>query len=165
VTIAQLLEVPLWHEARDRVARRFVNLDEDRLRRAIVHEMIEWQVSDVLAVAGQELSARSVRSVADVRQAGQIVRPSAELAEKKAGLERFLFDQVYRHSAVLAKRREAQLALRETFDALVSQPELLPLKFARLAERDGLHRAVADYLAGMTDRFAIEEHQRLAGGL
>ena len=106
VAIGQLLEVPLWHEARDRVARRFANLDDRQLRRAIVHEMIDWQVGDVLAVAQRELAERNIRSVGDVRQAGLIIRPSAELAEKKSGLERFLFDEVYRHPTVLAKRHE-----------------------------------------------------------
>lgn len=162
VTIAQLLEVPLWHEARDRVARRFANLDDTQLRRAIVHEMIDWQVGDVLAVARLHLAKCDIRTVADVRHSSLVILPSAELAEKKAGLERFLFNEVYRHPTILAKRQEAQEALRESFDALLSRPDLLPAKFARLAQRDGLHRAVADYLAGMTDRYALEEHQRLA---
>ncbi|HEX2476523.1 MAG TPA: hypothetical protein VHK01_17350, partial [Lacipirellulaceae bacterium] len=56
----------------------------------------------------------------------------------------------------------AQQALRETIQWLVNEPNLLPAKFRRLAERDGVHRAVGDYLAGMTDRYAIEEHERLA---
>ena len=85
------------------------------------------------------------------------------MAEKKSGLEAFLFERVYRHPEVLAKRAAAQQALRESFHALVSEPERLPLKFRRLADRDGVHRAVADYLAGMTDRFAFQEHRRLMG--
>jgi dGTPase len=165
VTIDQLLDVPLWHEARDRVTQRFANLDDRQLRRAIVHEMIDWQVGDVLAVAQQELTGQKLGSVADVRRSPLIIRPSAELAAKKSGLERYLFDHVYRHPTVLGKRGEAQQALRETFDALVRLPDRLPQKFARLAQHDGLHRAVADYLAGMTDRFALEEHQRLVGRL
>jgi len=161
VSISQLLEVPLWREARDRVERRFKNLDHRQLRRAIVHELIDWQVGDVLAVAQRDLSDCRIYSVADARRAAPITRPSAELAEKKSGLEQFLFDEVYRHPTVLAKRRDAQLALHEMFDVLVNQPEQLPTKFARLTKRDGLPRAVADYLAGMTDRFALEEHGRL----
>jgi dGTPase len=160
----QLWEVPLWREARDRVARRFANLDDRQLRRAVVHELIDWQVGDVLEVVHGELRARDIQSVADVGRAPQIVRPSPELAEKKLGLERFLFDEVYRHPDLLVKRRGAQQALRESFDALVRQPELLPAKFAHLSAREGLRRSVADYLAGMTDRFAFDEHKRLVGG-
>jgi dGTPase len=158
----QLLEVPLWSEARKRVCRRDANLDDRQLRRAIVHEVIEWQVSDVLDRTSHGLSATGIESTADVRQVPVLVRPSEALAEKKSGLERFLFDTVYRHSEVLIKRRPAQRALREMFALLAKNPEELPLKFRRLAERDGLHRAIADYLAGMTDRFALEQHARLA---
>ncbi len=164
LALGQLLEVPLWREARERVSQRFANLDASRLRRAIVHEVIDWQVSDTLTVAEQKLTAQKINSVEDVRSAPVVVRPSAELAEKKSGLESFLFDTVYRHHAVLEKRRPAQQALREAFDALVNDPEQLPPKFRRIAERDGAQRAVADYLAGMTDRFAFEEHQRLVAG-
>jgi dGTPase len=160
----QLLEVPLWREGCDRVVQRFANLDDRHLRRAVVHELIDWQVSDVLAVVEGELKSCNILSVAEVRQAPQIVRPSSEMTGRKLGLERFLFDEVYRHPDLLAKRRGAQQALSESFDALVRRPDMLPAKFAQLATREGLPRAVSDYLAGMTDRFALEEHERLVGG-
>jgi dGTPase len=157
----ELLEVPMWHEARDRVTRRFTSLSDRHLRRAIVHEVIDRQVSDVLEVVHRELAQHSINTVEDVRRTGIVVHPSDELSGKKVGLEQFLFDRVYRHPDVLAKRLRAQQALRETFDILVASPDRLPAKFRRLADRDGVHRAVADYLAGMTDRFAFEEHRRL----
>jgi dGTPase len=159
--LVDLLEVPMWREARDRVAKRFCNLNDRHLRRAIVHEVIDWQVSDVLSVAQCDLAERGIASVADVRKSAALIHPSSELAEKKSGLERYLFDRVYRHPEILAKRGEAQRILRETFDALANEPDRLPAKFRRLAERDGVPRAVADYLAGMTDRFAFDEHARL----
>ncbi len=161
LALPQLLEVPLWREAQRRVGRKFADLDDRQLRRAIVHEVIDWQVSDVVEVARRELTARRIESVDDVRRAEIVVRPSAELAEKKSGLERFLFESVYRHPEVLVQRRPAQQALREMFAALASDPKQLPPKFQHLAEQDGVPRAVADYLAGMTDRFALEEHARL----
>jgi dGTPase len=159
--LGELLEVPMWRDAHDRVAQRFAQLSDRHLRRAIVHEIIDWQVNDAINTTRHELGARHIASVADVRAAPIIVEPSADLSEKKAGLEAFLFDHVYRHPDVLTKRAAAQQALRESFHALVSAPERLPTKFRRLAERDGVRRAVADYLAGMTDRFAFQEHGRL----
>jgi dGTPase len=159
----ELLAVPMWREANERVARRFSNVSDRHLRRAIVHEVIDWQVSDIVTVARRELAERRIASVAEARKSPHLVHASAELAEKKSGLEQFLFDRVYRHPGVLAKRAEAQEALREMFQALLTKPDRLPLKFKRLAERHGLHRAIGDYLAGMTDRFALVEHQRLVG--
>jgi dGTPase len=161
IQLDQLLEVPLWREAGQRVVERFRHLDDRQLRRAIVHEVIDWQVSDALEVVRQGLSRLHIQTVDDVRRAEVIVHPSTALAEKKSGLERFLFDAVYRHPQVLVKRRPAQQALRETFDVLAEDPSRLPPKFQRIADRDGVPRAVADYLAGMTDRYALEEHARL----
>ena len=159
--IVQLLENPLWHEAGERIGRRFANLNDRHLRRAIVHEVIDWQVSDVLAVAEREISARRITSIEAVRREPVIIHPSVELGEKKTGLERFLFETVYHHPNILNQRKHAQQALRETFEALTQRPSQLPAKFRRIADRDGLPRAAADYLAGMTDRFAFEEHRRL----
>lgn len=158
----QLLELTLWREARDRIDQ-YGKLNERQIRRAIVRQMIDLQVSDVIERSRERLDNR-IESVADVRKAAIIVQPSAELTEKKMELEQFLFDRVYRHPGVLAERRDAQQALRESFNALAASPNLLPAKFRRLAARDGTSRAVADYLAGMTDRYAFVEHQRLLHG-
>lgn len=159
----QLLDVPLWREARERVISRNPALNERTLRRAIVHEVIDWQVSDLIEQTTRALAAERVASVLDVRRAPLIVSASSSLAEKKANLERFLFDKVYRHPEVIAKRQLAQRALQETFDVLVKAPEKLPLKFQQMAEREGTPRSTGDYLAGMTDRFALDEHRRLVG--
>ena len=163
LTLDQLLELPLWREARDRVENH-AKLTERQLRRAIVHEILDWQVSDVIEHSQRELSKQKIGSVVDVRRARGIVQPSDELGEKKRELEKFLFDKVYRHPGVLVRRREAQQALRESFAALVADPQKLPVKFRRLADDEGIRRAAADYLGGMTDRFAFEEHKRLVGG-
>jgi len=161
VEFDELLQVPLWREAGRRVAQRFADLTGRALRRAIVHALINWRVSDVLEVVGDSLAKNQIASVADVRRAGILVHASPQLADLKQGLERFLVERVYRHPSVLSKRRDSQQALGEMFRALAKDPSRLPRKFREFAERDGVPRAVADYLAGMTDRFALEEHARL----
>jgi dGTPase len=162
--LGELLEVPLWQEARARIVQRYADLDDAQLRRAIVHELIDWQVRDVIGVVERALTEHGIQTVDDVRRAGVIVGPSAELAENKRSLERFLFERVYRHPRVLARRLEAQEVLRDMFALLTRNPNLLPAKFRRMAERDGVPRTVGDYVAGMTDRFAFEEHGRLMRG-
>jgi dGTPase len=164
LNLDDLLEIPLWLEANERIGRRFGSLDDRYRRRAIVHEVIDWQVSDVLSVVRTELASRNIASVSGVRKSPIIVQPSAALAEKKAGLERFLFDAVYHHPTVLAKRIHAQQVLREMFLALTTNPAQLPAKFHRIAESEGVPRAVSDYLAGMTDRFAFDQHSKLDSG-
>jgi dGTPase len=158
---ADLLNVPLWQEACSRVEQRTPALSDYQRRRAIVHETIDWQVSDVIENTLRLLAENEIDSVEAVRRSAPIVLPSRTLLEKKVNLERFLFDKVYRHPRVLAEREPAQRALREIFELLTNEPEKLPAKFRRLAELEGVPRATGDYLAGMTDRFALDEHQRL----
>jgi dGTPase len=158
----QLLEVPLWREASERIAGGDALSTRQHLR-AIVHEIIDWQVSDILENAARVLRESRVETVKDVQQSPLLITPSSELHGKKLTLERFLFENVYRHPDLLAKRQPAQQKLRELFDFLVQKPEGLPDKFRRLAATEGVPRVVADYLAGMTDRFAFEAHHRLIG--
>jgi dGTPase len=157
----ELLDVPLWREASSRLDGGLTRDGDPQLRRAIVHELIDWQVSDVIDGAKRTLSAANISNAAQVRKSPVVIRPSEELAKKKSGLESFLFDKVYRHPKLLQKRGTAQRALREMFHELEHSPEKLPAKFRRRAEADGVRRAVCDYLAGMTDRFAFEEYNRL----
>src|SRR3954463_7728605 len=88
LTLDQLLELPLWREARDRVENNS-KLKERALRRAIVHEILDWQVSDVIERSRRELAERRIQSVTDVRKSGRIIQPSDELGEKKSELEEF----------------------------------------------------------------------------
>jgi dGTPase len=161
LTLDDLLAEPLWSEAADRVRRRYAALAATELRRAVLHELIDWQVGDLLARTTASLADLHIDSVAAVRSNPRVVQPSAELAEKKVALEKMLHGRVYRHPQVLRMRSEAQAALGEMFAGYCARPELLPEKFRGQAEQFGLERSTADYLAGMTDRFALREHARL----
>lgn len=163
LSLDQLLESPFWRESRDQVENH-AKLTNRQLRRAVVHRLIDWQVSDVIEHSRQRIAGANLSSVESVRDSNLVVQPSASLADKKRELEHFLFDNVYRHPLVLARRRHVQQALHELFSALVASPSILPPKFQKLIESEGLERAVGDYIAGMTDRFALDEHQRLTSG-
>jgi dGTPase len=162
--LQQLLAIPLWLETRERIGRRFRNLDDRQLRRAIVHEVIDREVSDVLATTQRRIAELGLASIEDVRRAPVVVGASSDLSAMKTELEGFLFAAVYHHPAVLARRQHAQQALRDSFGILAKNDSILPSKFRGIAETEGIHRAVADYLAGMTDRFALDEHRRLTIG-
>lgn len=157
----ELLAVPLWQQAVARVRRRWADLAGEELKRAVIHELIDWQVSDLLSRAGQRLAETAVDSVEAVRASELLVRPSAEMAEQKTHLERFLFERVYRHPQVMAVRQIAQEQLRAIFARYVEQPALLPPSIVRRGASEGIPRAVGDYLAGMSDRGAQQEHAEL----
>jgi dGTPase len=161
VQMDELLELPLWSEAARRVQRRYTGLTGGKLRRAVLHELIDWQVGSLLEHTSARLREHAPSDAATVHALPVLVAPSDELAQLKRQLEVFLYDRVYRHPLVMAKRVLAQDALRQMFAGYLDRPELLPRKFQARAERDGLPRSVCDYLAGMTDRFAWHEFQRL----
>jgi dGTPase len=161
LTLEELLEIPLWAEAARRVRKRYASLDASELRRAILHELIDWQASDLIARTFERLSNQRIESWQDVRNAEPLIQPSLDLAQQKQELERFLFERVYRHPDVLRHRRDAQDFLEEMFGVLVAQPELLPDRFQLRIDEVGRERSVGDYLAGMTDRFARREYDRL----
>ncbi len=166
VALDELLTTALWAEAARRVRRRAAGLEGDTLRRAVLHELIDWQVSDLLERASRRLAAGDIDSPLAARHVAVVLVATPELAEQKHELESFLSERVYRHRDVMAHRREAQGRLAAMFERYVSSPELMSERFCRRSQTAGLRRTVADYLAGMTDRFAVREFQRLfpAGG-
>lgn len=164
VRLEELAELPVWREAANYVRKRWHALDAAQLRRATVHRLVDWQMSDLLQEARQRIAREQIDSVAAVRRCGPIVVPSTAMAEQKRQLEQFLQQRVYRNPRVMTVRRRAQEQLREMFCALIHRPDQMPERFRHLADCEGLPRAVGDYLAGMTDRFARRQYAAVCRG-
>lgn len=168
VTLDELAANALIREAVALVRDRYANLRPDLLRKAVVHQLLDRQVTDLLGATSAVLAAAGPLTADEVRRTSLRIGPSPELAEQKRELERFLYDRVYRHPDLIAVRSQAQSRLREMFEGYLRQPELLPPWFQERANVVGLPRSVGDYLAGMTDRFCDQQFQqhfgRSAGG-
>jgi dGTPase len=165
LTLADLDDSALWRGAARRARERYAALDELQFRRAAVHELIDMLVGDLLGASRARLVDAAPPSAAAARAVSQpLVAPSADMEPQKRELEQLLFQQVYRHPTVLDQRSVAGQALRDMFERLVAAPAGLPPKFAGIAAAEGVPRAAADYLAGMTDRYALEESDRLHRG-
>lgn len=160
LTLDDIRHLPLIAEILRRVHQRFTAIEGEYLRKAVVHELIDFQVSDVLGSVGPALAAAGYQSSEEARQGAIQVVPSRELQELKGELERFLYEQVYRHPRLLTMRARAQERLHELFATLVDRPELLPSLFRKRAEQHGWPRAIGEYLAGMTDRFCDQRYER-----
>ena len=165
----ELREAALFREQHDAVRTRWPALSGRRLVHEIVRRMIGRVVEDLVAASQAELDAERPDSPEAVRQAGRrLVRFSPEVGAAHAELKRFLRDRLYRHNRVIRMTTKAQRTVGDLFGAFMQEPRLLPEDHAREAVRKeaahgeaGRARAVADYIAGMTDRFAILEHGRL----
>jgi dGTPase len=163
VTLEELGTCTLIRDALQTVRSRHANLREDLLRKAVVHQLIDRQVSDVLATSAAIFAAAGDMHAQEVRRSALRIAASRELTDQKRELERFLYDRVYRHPKLIAVRGEAQERLRMMFRWLSEQPDKLPPHFQTRATAVGLPRAVGDYLAGMTDRFCDQHYRELIG--
>jgi len=164
VTLDELATCALVGEAVTDVRGEFADLRDDLLRKAVVHRLIDRQVSDVLATSAEVLETAHEMSAQEVRRSAVRIAASRALSEQKRELETFLYDRVYRHPRLVSVRAEAQSRLKEMFELFCDRPELVPSHFQARSAATGLPRAVGDYLAGMTDRFCDQQYrQHIAG--
>jgi dGTPase len=127
-------------------------------------KIINSQVTDLVETVIGQIEAEGINSVADVRQRNSVVaRFSNQMREENVELKRFLNNKLYKHHRVIRMAHKAERILSELFGAYVSQPRLLPPTTASVIESDikNKQRVICDYIAGMTDRFALEEYKKL----
>ena len=169
ITLEQLREVGLFEGQYQSVQAVHPGLNGRRLIHEIIRRMINRQVVDLLRTSEQALAAAAPNSVDEVRaMPDSLIRFSEEMQEEHQALKRFLRENLYRHYRVHRMSIKAQRMVKDLFEALYEDPRLLPPEHqakVKITERElgdtGRARAVADYIAGMTDRFAILEHQKL----
>jgi dGTPase len=163
--LRELLDVPLIGPILHGVYADYPELEPEIVRLEAVRRMIGAMVDDVMAESARRAAAGQVKSPEDVRNLDHaLVAFSRDMVEDLAQLRAFLMERMYRHWRVNRTRSQARRILAEMFQLFMSEPDVLPTEwFARSQNRDkaGLARVVCDYIAGMTDRFAIEEHRRL----
>ena len=160
-TVEEIREVALFREAHDDALGRGLD-DERNARHHVVRFIIDRCVRDLIETSQANLEAARVGSVDDVRKAGRrLVAYSPEMAVRVRELKDFLLRNMYRHYRVVRMGDKAGRLLRDLFQSYVAEPRQLPPHFQGQLEREGVHRVVCDYIAGMTDRFAVDEHQKL----
>jgi dGTPase len=163
--LKELLDVPLIGPILRQAMIDYPDVDPNIIRLEAVRRMIGAMVDDVMAETRRRAEAGKIASPEDVRMADHaLVAFSRDMAEDLAQLRAFLMERMYRHWRVNRTRSQARRILAEMFQLFMAEPDVLPTEwFARSQKRDeaGLARVVCDYIAGMTDRFAIEEHRRL----
>lgn len=154
----QLESVPLFDRYRQQALSRHPSLSGRRLLFESIRLMLSAQVYDVIAHTQAQLNSADIRSLDDVRAAQTLVRFSDEMQAASLQVKRFLFKNLYRHPKVADTAMRAQRVVQDLFAAYLDAPA----EWAEDGRRSDA-RGVADYIAGMTDRFAIREHERLFG--
>jgi dGTPase len=154
-------EVPLFGEPLARARKGFPGADERALRTVALRGLIDTLVTDLIESTASAIEAAGVSSVEEVRAARPLAGLSPSVAEQNRALKRYLRAHLYEHHRIERMKDKAARVLHALFARYLENPRLLPDDPRRRIGTEGLHRAIADYIAGMTDRYATEEHQRL----
>lgn len=166
LTMAQMDEVTLFARHRYDVERTHPGLVGRRALYETIRRMITAMTADVVATSQALLLEAAPKDIDAVRDAPPLIRFSAEMRAETTALKKFLYANLYRHFQVNRMRVKASRVVRELFEAFMAEPVLLPFDYQVTEGDAGLRehhqaRKIADYIAGMTDRYAIREHRRI----
>jgi dGTPase len=165
LTAAQLAENEVWQRSQRDVLSRYPDAREPELHKLIIRNIIDVQVQDVVMTSARSIASAKVQSPDDVRkQTAPLIRYSDGLRKANAALRKFLYANVYYHPRVAKVNRRASEMLEKVFESYLADPGQLGELATRRLDQEGLHRTVCDYVAGMTDRYLIEEYARISGG-
>jgi dGTPase len=161
ITLGQLDAVAMWE-----VLVRDLGIPagplEDLARHRLIRRMINLEVTDLLETTSKAISDAGVSNAEDVQQLDHnLVGFSSSLAEMNRQLRTFLFHNLYQHYRVFRMQVKAERIVNELFEAYSASPEVLPDEARARIPPEGLYPTIRDYIAGMTDRFALQEHSRL----
>ncbi|GAA4754931.1 deoxyguanosinetriphosphate triphosphohydrolase [Sphingomonas daechungensis] len=160
----ELVEVPIVHKHWGAIARRFIGLSDDKALRALVRDQIGTMVGDLISETQRRIAATGVETCDDVRAAGmQLVGFSESLGHQERELKRFLYKRLYNAPLLVPVRTEAQRVVANLFAAYCGDPSLLPEAWRRDEDHVQRLRTIGDFVAGMTDRFAVARHEELVG--
>jgi dGTPase len=164
LTMSQMDEVPLFAHYKTITLQQHPGLTDASKARRLLYEtirrMLSDQVYDVIDTTRQHLMQRQPQSADEARLSGPLVAFSEPMSQQVKLMKSFLFKHLYRHPQVMETTANAQVVVRELFEAYLSRPQEMSSDFSA---REETPRAVADYIAGMTDRYAAKEHERLTG--
>jgi dGTPase len=161
ITLEQLEQISLFARHVRQALLEFPRLTGRRLIHETVRRVIDAQVTDLLTETQQRIAANGIKTLADVEHAPPLVGFSAAMQAENRELKTFLRTELYRHYQVVRMTNKARRVIRDLFAAFLAEPRLLPPQYQASGAQEGMPRVIADYIAGMTDRYAMKEHRRL----
>ena len=162
--LEELAEVPIVRRHWDAIERRHPGLSDDKKLRALVRDQIGTMVGDLISETGRRIEEAGVQTSDDVRSAcRQLSGFSEDLAAEERALKHFLYEHLYNAPQLVPVRTEAQRVVGGLFEAYRNDPLLLPEGWRREEDEIQRLRTIGDFIAGMTDRFAVARHEELIG--
>lgn len=158
----ELQDATLWREAQARVPTEYQHFSDKHRKRQTISALISLLIEDLLQTTLANIKASDIQSLEDIRgQDHALVAYSSDMREKNLELKTFLRQFLYNHYRVVRMEVKARRIVRDLFESYMHRPGQLPKKFVERHKGEGTPRIICDYIAGMTDRFATEDHQKL----
>ncbi|MDP2921681.1 MAG: deoxyguanosinetriphosphate triphosphohydrolase [Candidatus Omnitrophota bacterium] len=157
-----LLELRLWKDASGFVKKGRGDLPDKIRKYQVIRRLIDTQIEDLLSVSEKNIKSAGIKKVSDVRKyKKRIVVFSGEMQKKRKELRGFLMDNLYKNFRVIRMSDKARRFISELFAVYLQKPEQLPPSDQQKIKKSGIYRAICDYIAGMTDRYALDEYKKL----
>jgi dGTPase len=158
----ELRNIPLWKRVRADVLRHQKNLSPPLMKYQVIRRLIDLQVTDLIDESLRRIRRSGIKNASDAQKIdGRLIAFSPEMVRLRAPLKRFLHRELYHHYKVVRMANKAKRFVSALFEAFLSNTEQLPTTTRRRIDADGPHRAICDYIAGMTDRFAMDEYRKM----
>jgi dGTPase len=158
----ELNEIALWHDIAREAKKRCLDLSPSQRRHQIVRMMINFEVSDLISETNKKTQKYQIKSLEDVRDAGENVISFSNPTKKlNSQLKMFLFDKMYRHYRMIRMADKAKRIINQLFEVYLNNSDQLPPSFRNKIKEEDKMQLVCDYIAGMTDRFALQEYKKL----
>ncbi len=155
------VDVPLFGRCLEAAVKEIGSKSESDVRLVAINKIVKAMIADLIETSSERLREADPSNAHDARERGPLVAFSLGMERDLEILQEYLFAKFYRHYRVVRMMDKAKRLLAQLFDAYVDRPELLPPEFQKWAESEGVERAVCDYLAGMTDRYAEQDYRKL----
>ncbi len=157
-----LREVPLWKDIHDKIITKYPDLKGQVRKYQIIRALINMEVTDLIAESEERMGKFKIKTSEDARSVTQrVILFSQKLLEERKALKKFLFDNLYMHHRVIRMADKSRRFIRELFNVYLSNPEQLHFTSKGRLGMEGPHRVICDYIAGMTDRYALDEYIKL----
>jgi dGTPase len=162
ITPDQLAGISLWEVINESIGRRRSDELDELSRHRLIRRLIGIEVTDLIQSIDRMIRRSGIRTVEELQQLPyNVVGFSEDMHRRNRELKDFLYQHLYQHFRVVRMTVKAERIIENLFNAYITEPATLPEQYQTLIDSIGLEHAVCDYIAGMTDRFAIDEHQKL----
>jgi len=158
----ELSKIDLWKEAAFNIKKKRLNISDKIRKYQIIRSLIDRQIKDLVAMSEKNIVNAGIKKLSDVKaHEGKLISFSKNMQDKRAELRQLLTENLYKNFRVVRMSGKARRFITDLFNAYLDKPEQLPPSDQKNIEKYGLHRAICDYIAGMTDRYALEEYKKL----